>query len=776
MTQGKAILRVAIPSPLHGSFDYLPPPECNPAQLQPGIRLRLPFGRNQVVGILLEVASSSEVDEAKLRPALEILDSSPLLAPEQMKLLRWASHYYHHPLGEVLATGLPTLLRQGEPAEARHRSLWKITPEGREIDTTPLEKRAKRQAELMLRLRAAPAGLAAEQLSHVESVKSPRNWGDAMAALVKKGWVTLEQIPSLTMPSPPLKKGTQRAGIKGQGGFNDADSAPQNPPHSPFAKGGGDSVVLNDQQQQAINRVLHHQHEFAAFLLDGVTGSGKTEVYLRIINEVLAAGRQTLVLVPEITLTPQLIERFQRRFNEPIAVLHSGLNDRDRLNAWLYAASGDARIIIGTRSAIFTPMKTPGLIIVDEEHDASFKQQTGFRYSARDLAMVRAQQQNIPIVLGSATPSFESLLNLRQGRYHHLSLPQRAGSAKPPKVELLDVRGQPMEDQLSAQLLGQIRRHLGAGNQVLLFLNRRGFSPTIICHECGWIAECKRCDSHMTLHQKKRLFCCHHCGSQRPVAHQCPSCGSADLRPIGSGTERIEETLQQRLPDTPITRIDRDSTRLKGSLEAKLEEIHDGTPRLLIGTQMLAKGHHFPNVTLVGILDGDQGLFGIDFRASERMAQLIVQVAGRAGRAEKPGIVLIQTHHPDNPLLQLLCQQGYHAFAEAALSEREVTALPPYTYMALLRAEANHSIPTEQFLNHARELAQSIGIEGVELYGPMPSVMERRAGKYRYQLLLQSNQRQTLHRLLDQWTTRLSTLPEARKVRWSLDVDPVDLI
>ncbi len=737
MTTSKPILRVAIPSPLHGSFDYLPPPECNIALLQPGIRLRLPFGRNQVVGILLEVASTSQIDESKLRPALEILDTTPLLAPEQMKLLRWASHYYHHPLGEVLATGLPTLLRQGEPAEARHRSLWKITPEGSEADITPLEKRAKRQAELMLRLHAAPAGLTAEQLSEL-----PRNWIDAMAALVKKGWVTLEQIPSLSQGS-----GTPETGPK-----------------------------LNEAQQQAINKVLHHRDEFAAFLLDGVTGSGKTEVYLRIISEVLAAGRQALVLVPEITLTPQLIERFQRRFNEPIAVLHSGLNDRDRLNAWLYAASGDARIIIGTRSAIFTPMKSPGLIIIDEEHDASFKQQTGFRYSARDLAMVRAQQQNIPIVLGSATPSFESLLNLRQGRYHHLSLPQRAGSAKPPRVELLDVRGQPMEDQLSAQLFGQIRRHLDAGNQVLLFLNRRGFSPTIICHECGWIAECKRCDSHMTLHQQKRLLCCHHCGSQRPVARQCPACGSADLRPIGSGTERIEETLQQRLPDTPITRIDRDSTRRKGSLEAKLEEIHDGTPRLLIGTQMLAKGHHFPNVTLVGILDGDQGLFGSDFRASERMAQLIVQVAGRAGRAEKPGIVLIQTHHPDNPLLQLLCQQGYHAFADAALGEREVTALPPYSYMALLRAEASHSIPTEQFLEQARALAQSIGVEGVELYGPMPSVMERRAGKYRYQLLLQSNQRQTLHRLLDQWTTRLSTLPEARKVRWSLDVDPVDLI
>lgn len=737
MSINSSVLRVAIPSPLHSLFDYLPPEGCDLNCLSPGVRVRLPFGRSQTVGVLMEVASETDVPVNKLRAAIEVLDTQPVILADQMKLLQWAARYYHHPVGEVMAAALPVLLRQGEPATARHRSLWHITDEGREVDASALAKRAKRQAELLQRLQKAGEGLTAEQLSEL-----PRNWVDAMAALVKKGWATVEQIPSLSIGSGEIKEGP----------------------------------VLNEQQLQAMELIKFHRNEFAAFMLDGVTGSGKTEIYLRTIEHVLKNGQQALVLIPEITLTPQLVERFKKRFEVPIAVLHSGLNDRERLNAWLYAASGDASIVIGTRSAIFTPLKHPGVIIIDEEHDASFKQQSGFRYSARDLAMVRAQQQKVPVILGSATPSFESMLNVNAGRYHHLSLPKRAGSAKPPKISLLDVRGQQMEDMISQPLLQRMRQHLDAGNQVMLFLNRRGFSPTLICHECGWVAECKRCDTHMTLHQKKRQMRCHHCGSQRPVAFQCPACGSSDLRPVGSGTERIEDALALHFPDQKATRIDRDSTRRKGSLEGKLDDIHAGESNILIGTQMLAKGHHFPNVTLVGILDGDQGLFGMDFRASERMAQLIVQVAGRAGREEKVGQVLIQTHHPDNPLLQLLCHKGYHAFAEAAINERELAALPPFTHMALLRAEANHSLPPENFLEEARNVGQHMAVDGVEFYGPMPAPMERRAGKYRAQLLLQAGQRQQLHKLLDQWVVKLNSLPESRKVRWSLDVDPVDLL
>ncbi len=737
MSKSESVLRIAIPSPLYSSFDYLPPADVDVSKLKPGVRLRLPFGRSQTIGILLETSRTPQVERHKLKPALELLDHEPLLPKELLKLLHWVSDYYHHPIGETFATALPVALRQGEAASAKHRSLWRITPAGREVDTGPLAKRAKRQADLLDRLRASQNGLTADKLKEL-----PRNWIDAMASLVKKGWVEMEQIPALEY------------------GHEQPEQGPE----------------LNEAQHNAVERIQNCIGLFSPFLLDGVTGSGKTEIYLRSIDTVLNAGQQALVLVPEITLTPQLVERFKRRFNTPMAVLHSGLNDRERLNAWLLARNGEASIIIGTRSAVFTPLQNPGIIIIDEEHDPSFKQQSGLRYSARDLAVVRAQRLDIPVILGSATPSLESLLNVEQGRYQHLHLPQRAGNAKPPKVELLDVRNQHMEEQLSAPMLQLIQTHLDKGNQVLLFLNRRGFSPTLICHECGWVAHCRRCDTHMTLHMHKRQLRCHHCGSQRPVPQQCPDCGSADLRPLGSGTERIETALAQHFPDSAISRIDRDSTRNKGSLEAILADINRGDSRLLIGTQMLAKGHHFPNVTLVGILDGDQGLFGVDFRAGERMAQLIIQVAGRAGRADKPGRVVIQTHHPDNPMLQLLCQQGYHAYAKAAQSERQLAALPPYAHMALLRAEASQSLPPESFLEQAKQLAQQLGATGIDLYGPMPAVMEKRAGKYRYQLLLQAEKRSDLHRLLKQWTPKLQTLPAVRKVRWSLDVDPVDLI
>ena len=737
MTTFEPVLRIAVPSPLYGSFDYLAPEGTEVKHLQPGMRLRVSFGRSQTVGILLETSHNPQVERHKLKPALELLDNEPLLPAELMRLLQWVSDYYHHPIGETLATALPVALRQGDAAIAKHRSLWRITHAGLEVDTDKLARRAKRQADLLLRLQASRNGLTADHLSEL-----PRNWVTAMAALVKKSWAELEQIPALEY----------------------GDNQPAQSPE------------LNEAQSQAVERIQNCLGIFSCLLLDGVTGSGKTEVYLRSIEAVLAANQQALVLVPEITLTPQLVQRFKQRFNVPMAVLHSGLNDRERLNAWLLARNGEAQIIIGTRSAVFTPMQNPGLVIIDEEHDASFKQQSGLRYSARDLAIVRAQKLDIPVILGSATPSLESMLNVQLNRYQHLSLPTRAGSAKPPRVDLLDVRNQPMENQLSQPLLQLMQDHLKRGNQVLLFLNRRGFSPTLICHECGWVAHCRRCDTHMTLHLKKRHLRCHHCGSQRPVVKQCPDCGSVDLRPLGSGTERIETALAQHFPRVNISRIDRDSTRNKGSLESILADVNSGEPRILIGTQMLAKGHHFPDVTLVGILDGDQGLFGVDFRAGERMAQLIIQVAGRAGRANKPGHVVIQTHHPDNPMLQLLCQQGYHAYATAAQSERQLTALPPYSHMALLRAEANHSLPPENFLEQAHALAQQLGATGIDLYGPMPAVMEKRAGKYRYQLLLQAQKRTDLHRLLGPWTTQLSNLPEARKVRWSLDVDPVDLI
>ncbi|MEW6646673.1 MAG: primosomal protein N' [Pseudomonadota bacterium] len=726
----RPVLHIAIPSPLRRRFDYLAPTEA----VAPGSRVRVGFGRRPLVGVVLGSSAHSEVPPDRLRPVEAVLDAGPLLPPDVLELLTWAGAYYHHPIGEVCAAALPVALRQGEPAQPRTLRRHALTAAGRAVRPDEL-KRAPRQAALLAHLQRLDAPAGAAELDEVEG------WQGAMARLVEKGWVEVEETPALPA----------------------AGTASDTPP------------PLAAAQQAAVDTVSAAFGRFGGFLLDGVTGSGKTEVYLRLIAQNLAAGRQTLVLVPEIGLTPQLLERFRRRFPVPIAVLHSGLADGERLNAWLAARAGLAPIVIGTRSAVFTPLPQLGLIVVDEEHDPSFKQQDGFRYSARDVAVVRAQKAGVPIVLGSATPALESLANATAGRYIRLELPERAGSAIHPQLHLLDIRHQRLDGGISEPLYGVMGRHLERGGQVLLFLNRRGYAPVLLCHDCGWVASCRRCDAHLTYHAGQKRIRCHHCGTERPVPQQCGSCGSHDLRPIGHGTERVEEALRARFPDTGIERIDRDATRRKGSLEAKLERVHSGEARILIGTQMLAKGHHFPDVTLVGILDADQGLFSADFRAGERMAQLILQVAGRAGRAERPGEVLIQTHHPDHPLLRLLIEQGYGAFAAAALEERRQAELPPFSFLALLRAEAPGAAVPLAFLEQARRLAEDVGHAGVMVLGPVPAPMERRAGRYRAQLLLQAASRATLHRLLDAWLPLLEDSKEGRKVRWSLDVDPGEM-
>ncbi len=458
----------------------------------------------------------------------------------------------------------------------------------------------------------------------------------------------------------------------------------------------------------------------------------------------------------------------------PVAVLHSGLNDQERLDAWLMARAGAAALVIGTRSAALSPFKDLGLIVVDEEHDASFKQQEGFRYSARDVAVMRARLGKIPIVLGSATPSLETLYNVAQGRYRELRLTQRAGNAVPPKIHALDVRHQPIQEGVSRPLLELMRQHLAADGQVLLFLNRRGFAPALLCHDCGWSAECKRCDTHMVLHQGERRLRCHHCLREIPLMPACPACGSAELRPVGHGTERIEELLKEQFPHHAVCRLDRDTTRRKGALDQMLDEIRQGKYRILIGTQMIAKGHHFPEVTLVGILNAEQGLYSADFRGMERMAQQILQVAGRAGRMERPGTVVMQTHHPDHPLLQELIAAGYMTFAQTLLAERQQAELPPYTAIALFRAEANRKELPLSFLEQARDALRATGIAEVLALGPVMAPMERRAGRYRAQLLVQSDKRSALHAALDLALQQLEGSALGRKVRWSLDVDPVE--
>jgi primosomal protein N' (replication factor Y) len=726
------ILRIAVPSPLRRLFDYLPPQDAN--HPIPGQRYLIPFGRGQTVGILVALSDHSELPREKLKAAVKQLDQLPLLDSAMMQLLRWACDYYHHPPGEVFQAALPVLLRQERDSEAKGVAHWCLSETGRTLDLGTLSRAPRQQALLRLLQGVAAPGLSASAIDQHED-----KWQPLMRTLMEKGWVVRQEVTALASGSA-------------------TDTQPP----------------LTEAQQQAVG-AINSDRGFQVSLLDGVTGSGKTEVYLQAIAAVLAQGRQALVLIPEIGLSPQLVSRFSRRFAVPIAQLHSGLSDGERLTAWQLAAKGEAKIIIGTRSAIFTPMAQPGLIIIDEEHDASFKQQDGFRYSARDVAVVRARQLEIPIVLGSATPSLESLHNALQGRYRHLLLPERAGNAVHPTMRLLDVRQQPMEEGISLHLQQAIRHHLEHDGQVLLFLNRRGYAPVLMCHDCGWVSQCPRCDANMTLYAGQQRLRCHHCASERPLPPQCPDCGSTDLRPIGQGTERIEQHLLELFPGREVIRIDRDTTRRKGSMDALLEQIHGESGQILIGTQMLAKGHHFPNVTLVGILDADQGLFSIDFRAAERMAQLIVQVAGRAGRAEKPGEVLIQTHVPDHPLLKLLVEKDYAHFARATLQERKAAQLPPFSHLALLRAEALERQAPLAFLEAARRSAEQLGHEGVWLLGPIPAPMERRAGRSRAQLLLQSDQRATLHQLLSHWGNALEGLKEGRKVRWSLDVDPVEL-
>jgi primosomal protein N' (replication factor Y) len=731
-----SIWHIAIPAPLHKGFDYQAPsrPVSPPAA---GIRVLVSFGRRKTVGLLLEARHESAVDVRKLKPILQALDATPVLNQDLLALGRWASDYYHYPLGEVLHHMLPVLLRQGQPATLQTESLWRTSPQGSGFDSAQLAKAPKQQALLRL-LQQQPAGLTPELLN-----ERIHQWRAPMQALQKKQLVTQEtSLPVQTARSPSAA----------------LESGPD----------------LNKDQRQAVESVCASLDGFNRWLLEGVTGSGKTEVYLQIIERVLAMGRQALVLVPEIGLTPQLLQRFAARLPVTIAVMHSNLSDRQRLNGWLAARNNEARVIIGTRSAIFMPLARPGVIIVDEEHDHSFKQQEGWRYHARDLAIVRAQQLNIPVLLGSATPSLESLHNCRQSRYQWLHLPERTGQARLPRIGVIDARQTPVDQPLSPALHQAIRQHLNAGNQALIFLNRRGYAPVYICHDCGWHAECPRCDAHLTVHRASNRLRCHHCGSEQPLATACPGCAGANLLILGLGTEQVEDYFSRHFPEHKIVRVDRDTTRRKGALEHSLQQAQSGEARILIGTQMLAKGHHFPQVTFVGILGIDQALYSADFRSTEYMAQLITQVSGRAGRAERPGEVLIESHQPQHPLLLQLITRGYRAFADAALQEREDAGLPPYTRMVLVRAEAPAAAQALKFLSALRAQLQSRITAPVMLLGPAPSPMERRAGRYRAQLLLQSGQARALHSALDCITLVAEKLPERRSVRWSIDVDPVE--
>ena len=727
--------RIALPVPLHRYFDYVFPASM---KVVVGGRVLVPFGTQRRVGVVVDVVEQTEVPEEQLKPVLASLDDTSLFSAESWQFLSWAANYYHAPLGEVLSQALPVKLRQGESAVEKQKIFWKPTALGEQALAQGLLKRSKKQLEA---LQAANDGM--------EKGNNP--FGSGI-------WSALKAKDYVTEVAQDTEIQTWQQQLAGEPIVNKADR-----------------LTLNKQQALVFSQLKFTQG-FAAWLLDGVTGSGKTEIYLQFIEEILNQGKQVLVLVPEIGLTPQTVSRFQARFNVVIDVLHSNLNDTQRLHVWQRARNGQSAVIIGTRSALFTQFADLGAIIIDEEHDASFKQQDGWRYHARDLAVVYAKQLNIPVLMGSATPSLESLNNVQQGKYQRLCLSEKANHSTALQQRVIDLKHQSMRNGLSEILLKRMQIHLEKGNQVLLFLNRRGFAPVLLCHECGWMAECRHCDKPYTYHQQHNVLRCHHCSAQKPIPRQCGNCGSTQLITTGLGTEQLEDTLKAVFPNYGIARIDRDTTARKGKLEGYLADIQQGKSQILIGTQMLAKGHHFPNVTLVALVNVDSALFSLDFRAEERLAQLYMQVAGRAGRGAQQGEVLLQTHYPEHPLLQSLLKHGYDNFAQQALALRHKMGLPPFSSQALFKAQSRHSEEAEQLLAQFAEYFYGVKqhtAPELQILGPITAPFSKKAGQYRWQLLLQHPSRLILQQVLNEFQT--SELNKPAQVRWILDVDPLDL-
>ncbi|MDD4912929.1 MAG: primosomal protein N' [Sideroxydans sp.] len=721
------IIRVALDVPLSTLFDYKVNDEIS---LEIGQRVVVPFGRKEVVGIAMEWAEQSELDVARIKVVTRVLDDVPPLPSDTLKLLRFCSDYYHYPIGMTALSALPTRLRDVEPIVLKQSLVYRLSEAGRALDIDALPKRRVVQQRILRALLQTP--MSGTQLREL-SATAPA----ALKLLVEAGWIET---------CTPIASGTHV--------FNDAHA-------------------LTAEQQHAVDAVTQTKG-FACFLLHGITGSGKTEVYVHLMDAMLRRGGQVLLLVPEINLTPQLENYFHSRFPDvELVSLHSGLADGERAQNWIKAQSGAARIVLGTRLAVFTPLPKLSLILVDEEHDASFKQQDGLRYSARDVAIFRANQHAVPIVLGSATPSLESWHNAQSGRYTLLKLTQRAVQpATLPVVYCLHAGQMPLQNGLSEPLLNAIEARLRRKEQSLIFINRRGYAPVLMCTACGWLSECKHCAGKLVLHLKDRTLRCHHCGAQQRVPHVCPTCGDADLKPVGMGTQRIEETLQARFPDARILRVDRDSTRNKGAWDAMRKKIHDGEADILVGTQMLAKGHDFPNLTLVGVLNPDGGLYSADFRASEKLFAQLTQVGGRAGRADKVGEVIVQTAFPTHPLFNALREHDFEAWVQVLLEERQSAGFPPFMFQALLSAESKQEGEALSFLKKARGVAIELG-NPVEVYGVIPAAMPKRANHYRAQLLIQSDNRKALQIFLREWKPQLDAMP-TKQIRWSLDIDPLE--
>lgn len=722
-----AIVEVAVFAPLRRTFDYLmraPLPE----RLR-GRRVRVPFGRGTRVGVVLGKRASSAVPLADLKAVVELLDDAPLLGAADMDLALWAARYYQHPPGDAIAATLPTWLRRHRALPEPSEEAWRLTATGL---ARPGNARAAPRRDALL------AALAGGPCTPADFARLEFDWRAALRRLLARGWVE---------PCAPP------------------------PPRAPAGTG----VTLNEEQRAVADRIAASFGRFHTLALAGVTGSGKTEVYLHAIAECLEAGGQVLVLVPEIGLTRQLVERFRRRFGALVRVLHSALGERERARTWADCAAGSSAVLIGTRSAVWVPLPGLRLIVVDEEHDPSYKQQEGFRYSARDVAIVRARRAGVPIVLGSATPSLETLANVERGRFELGELTARPGAVHLPAVVCLDVRGLTLDGGLSDALAAAMHAHLERGGQVMLFLNRRGYSPVLICRSCGEPRRCDRCDAYLVFHKRLNVARCHHCDRQWRADRPAGCCEEADIAQVGLGTERLEEAVRERFPDREVRRVDRDAARRRGYFDEVLAGVADRSVDILIGTQMLAKGFDFAGVSLVGVVDADSRLYSVDFRAEERLAQLLVQVSGRAGRAGL-GEVLIQTHHPHHPVLRRVIDEGYRAWADAALAERRAAQLPPYAAMVVLRADSAKAAAPLAFLGEARDALAEDAPAGLDLSYPIPALMERRAGRYRALLVVRGTARPALSRHLAQRIEALEALARTHRVRLALDVDPQDTL
>jgi primosomal protein N' (replication factor Y) len=748
------LVQVALPVPLYRVFDYGVPADLSLPKI--GSRVEVSFGRQTLIGIVIAhiAQADSDVPVSKLKTINQCLDDEPIVDSAMLRLAYWLARYYHYPLGDVLAVMLPSLVRQGKPLDLLITH-WRILPHVTDADFHANAVKQKQQFD-MLKLHGERG--ASEDVLLLEGMQR-----SFLKTLEDKGLIE-RYIEYKSAPKPV--------------------SLAKMP------------LDLNDEQQQAVATITaaHSAEQYKGVLLNGITGSGKTEVYLQAMQAVLEAGKQVLILVPEIGLTPQTRARFASRFAAQIVLLHSGMTNTYRLQGWQDCRTGHAQIIIGTRSAVLYPFANLGLIIVDEAHDSSYKQQDTLRYHASDVALYRGLQYKIPVVLGTATPTLEHLKLVADGKLIECQLTTRPGSAKPATMQLIDARLQTTHQQtaddganydtgLTDDLIKAIRQTLEAGEQVLIFLNRRGYAPVLLCEACGWQADCPRCDAHLTVHysrqnQSHSYLKCHHCDWQAYIPSSCPDCASQNLDTKGMGTTRLSENLHALFanPQTskiqyPIIQIDRDTTRRKDSWENIYQRINEGKPAILVGTQMVAKGHHFPNVTLVCLPNADRGFLSADFRSPEHTAQLMIQVAGRAGRGDKAGRVLIQTLQPDNALLLKLVKDGYLSFARDLLQERKMMGLPPHTHAALIRCEGKTLAATMQALKDAIAILPSN--HNLAVLGPIDAPMSKKNSRYHAQLLLIAKERGQLHQVLNHWWQPVLALPSAKYLKLTLDIDPV---